>query len=224
MVREVTPESEARAMRERAVRDAKCGVILDAAREVFADRGYHETRLEDIAAGAGFSKASLYNYFNDKEEIFLSLAVREYGRVVEAIESIIKEDLSFEQSLGRILREIFSHFGEHFAFVLATSNYQMIGLMHAEMGKHENLTESFREELQRVQKLFEQFIRAARKSGVVSSPLPDSALARYLGALIRGVLFEWKTSGRMGNIDTATSEVTSFVRSGMGVREGDRKQ
>jgi len=57
-------------VRDQTVRDAKTNLILDSALKVFSEKGYHETRLEDVAAAAGFSKASLYNYYEDKEEIF----------------------------------------------------------------------------------------------------------------------------------------------------------
>ena len=48
--------------------------ILDGAIEVFEREGYHATRIEDIAAHAGRSRATVYQYFTGKEEIFRELA------------------------------------------------------------------------------------------------------------------------------------------------------
>lgn len=45
--------------------------ILEAAARVFAEKGYHETRMDDIVAAADSSKGSLYFHFANKEEIFL---------------------------------------------------------------------------------------------------------------------------------------------------------
>ena len=73
---------DAKSKRETAIREAKNNLILDAALKIFSETGFHDSRLEDIAAAAGFSKASLYNYYEDKETIFLSLAIREYSAVV----------------------------------------------------------------------------------------------------------------------------------------------
>jgi hypothetical protein len=69
--------------RERVIKDAKCALILNAAKKLFDAKGYWETRLEDIAADVGFSKASLYNYYPDKESLFLSLAIRTSRKCVQ---------------------------------------------------------------------------------------------------------------------------------------------
>lgn len=47
--------------------------ILNAAREIFAARGYAGARLEDVAAGAGISKAALYLQFADKAALFCEM-------------------------------------------------------------------------------------------------------------------------------------------------------
>jgi len=46
--------------------------ILDAAVHLFAQKGFAETKLEDVAALAEFGKGTLYNYFENKEDLFLS--------------------------------------------------------------------------------------------------------------------------------------------------------
>ena len=47
--------------------------ILEAAVSVFAKKGYHETRVDDIVAESKTSKGSVYFYFPSKQEIFLGL-------------------------------------------------------------------------------------------------------------------------------------------------------
>lgn len=47
------------------------GRLLDAARTVFAGRGYHGASVEEIAEEAGYSKGAVYSNFESKEEIFL---------------------------------------------------------------------------------------------------------------------------------------------------------
>src|SRR5207249_8991221 len=44
--------------------------ILDAANKVFAERGYHEATMEDIAKRLGVSKGAIYLYFSSKEDLF----------------------------------------------------------------------------------------------------------------------------------------------------------
>src|ERR1700730_9822305 len=44
--------------------------ILDYALLCFAEKGYHETKIDDIVVKSGISKGSIYNYFKSKEEIY----------------------------------------------------------------------------------------------------------------------------------------------------------
>ena len=48
--------------------------LEDAARHLFAQRGFHGTTLADITAAAGKSTASFYRYFTDKEDLLTALA------------------------------------------------------------------------------------------------------------------------------------------------------
>ncbi len=48
--------------------------IEEAARQLFAQRGFHGTTLADITAAAGKSTASFYRYFTDKEDLLAALA------------------------------------------------------------------------------------------------------------------------------------------------------
>ncbi|MBD3419222.1 MAG: TetR family transcriptional regulator [Chitinivibrionales bacterium] len=204
----------AKKAREKAVRAAKEALILDAAITVFSEKGYHESRLEDIAEKAGFSKASLYNYFSDKEEIFLTLAVREYGKVIEASRKAIDPQKSFAENLRQNLLIIFTLFGEHFAFMLTTTNYQTMSLLHIEIEKHKHLFSKFQKHLTDVQGILQKLIDIGRKRKEIASSLEDASLSRFIGSLIRGMLFRWKLEGKMGNITVAADEIVEFVTHG----------
>ncbi len=47
--------------------------ILQAARELFARKGYYNTTLEEIAHHAQFGKGTIYNYFSSKEDLFFGI-------------------------------------------------------------------------------------------------------------------------------------------------------
>jgi len=44
--------------------------ILDVANKVFAEKGYHEATMDDIAKRLGVSKGAIYLYFSSKEDLF----------------------------------------------------------------------------------------------------------------------------------------------------------
>lgn len=63
-------------------KDARPGEILDAALEVFAEKGFAATRMEDIATRAGVTKGTIYLYYPGKEELFKSLARETIGKAL----------------------------------------------------------------------------------------------------------------------------------------------
>ncbi|MBD3241032.1 MAG: TetR family transcriptional regulator [Chitinivibrionales bacterium] len=206
-----------REAREKAVRDAKAGLILDAALKVFAQSGYHSTRLEDIAGAAGFSKASLYNYYDSKEAIFLCLAIREYERLCEKLGARLDPRKPLVANIEVILRTVFELFGEHFALLLEISDVRaMSGLQLESLAKqHDALMMDFRHWVREMQDLFVTILSAARERGELESPLDDEVLAAYIGAQLRGVLFDWKIAGRKGDIDTSVRQALEFVLHGV---------
>jgi AcrR family transcriptional regulator len=52
---------------------SKAPRIIDSAGQLFAERPYHEVRMDDIAARAGVAKGTLYLHFRDKEALYLAL-------------------------------------------------------------------------------------------------------------------------------------------------------
>ena len=47
--------------------------ILSAAAAILADRGFHQTRLEDVGSAVGISGPALYRYFSGKEELLAQI-------------------------------------------------------------------------------------------------------------------------------------------------------
>jgi AcrR family transcriptional regulator len=68
-------------------KEARPGEIIDAALEVFAEKGFAAAKLDDIARRAGISKGALYLYFETKEDIFGAVARAAVASHLEAIES-----------------------------------------------------------------------------------------------------------------------------------------
>lgn len=64
--------------------------LMAAARHIFAERGYHETTVEDITRAAGVAKGTFYLYFQEKREIFLAI-IRELLDTIKAIGTSVSE-------------------------------------------------------------------------------------------------------------------------------------
>jgi AcrR family transcriptional regulator len=61
--------------------------ILDAALVIFSERGFVGASMDDIAAEAGISKPTLYQYFPSKDELFSAMMSQERDHMLESFES-----------------------------------------------------------------------------------------------------------------------------------------
>jgi TetR/AcrR family transcriptional repressor of nem operon len=77
---------------------------LDAARDVFWQKGFQGTSLDDITAATGLAKPSLYAAFGDKNALFLKVLDRYHARIVAHAERILKEGPSARDAIERWLK------------------------------------------------------------------------------------------------------------------------
>lgn len=83
--------------------------ITTAASALFIEEGFSSTTVDEIAKKAGYSKATLYVYFENKEEIFFSLVYQHMQKLFLTIENIILlETHSSEQWKEKYLEICFS--------------------------------------------------------------------------------------------------------------------
>src|SRR5947207_5997937 len=87
--------------------------MLDAAARLFGSQRFHEVRMEDIAAEAAVGKGTLYRYFNDKEELYLSLLERASQQLVERLRERLEQPLEPRCKLQAIVDGVVSFFDEH---------------------------------------------------------------------------------------------------------------
>ena len=84
-------------------KDARPQELLAAALDLFVERGYAATRLDDVAARAGVSKGTLYLYFTNKEELFKAVVRENVVPVLGEAEGIIG---NYEGSSAHLFRDI----------------------------------------------------------------------------------------------------------------------
>ncbi len=68
--------------------DNKRTRILDAAIRVFAQHGYHEARVGDIAEDAGVAHGLLYHYFASKDDVLRTIFVENWGRLIARFRAV----------------------------------------------------------------------------------------------------------------------------------------
>jgi TetR/AcrR family fatty acid metabolism transcriptional regulator len=79
-------------------------VILNAAVRVFARKGYHTSRVGDIAEEAGVAHGLLYHYFRSKEELLETIFRETWRDVLDAVRSVEETDETARERLAGIAK------------------------------------------------------------------------------------------------------------------------
>src|SRR5215211_4208229 len=99
--------------RRRLQRAERRRVIEDVAAELFAEGGYGETRLKDIAAAAGVTKQLLYQHFGSKKELYLALLARHRDGLLGRLAVGMSRPAPLAKRIQRTTEEWFGYFEEN---------------------------------------------------------------------------------------------------------------
>ena len=138
--------------------------IINACQRLYQTMSFKEITLKEIGAETSFSRPTIYNYFQTKEEIFLALYEREYDLWNAELEAILAENeqLSKAELAEKLARSLEKR--EQLLKLLAMNNYDM------EANSRPELLASFKgaygKSLENVDRILEKFcpeLDAARR-------------------------------------------------------------
>jgi AcrR family transcriptional regulator len=78
--------------------------ILEAAAQVFRQKGFHGASMQDIAEAVNLQKASLYHHVSSKQEILLALLDRALELLLERISTISNQSIPADEKLQQMIR------------------------------------------------------------------------------------------------------------------------
>lgn len=161
--------------------------ILEAAVKVFATKGYHDTKVDDIVSESKTSKGSFYFYFPSKQDIFLAL-VDTFAELLESrLHARINSETSGMARLDLALHVCLETFGQYrglakIAFVQATG----LGIV-------------FEEKRRTVNDRFIEIIKTNLDEAVADGSIPaldtEVAACAWMGAL-NEIVLRWVYTGQ----------------------------
>jgi AcrR family transcriptional regulator len=166
-------------------KDARPGEILAAALELFVERGFAATRLEDVAQRAGVSKGTVYLYFDGKEELFKAV-VR--SGIVRAIEEAEQTVAGYEGSSAELLRALVAGWWQYIG------STKLSGIPKLMISEAQNFPELARfyyaEVIQRGSRLFETAIGRGIARGEFRPVNVDHTVRAVMAPLIMRTILQ----------------------------------
>ncbi len=122
-------------------KEARPAEIMAAALQLFSERGFATTRLEDVADAAGVSKATIYLYFDSKADLFKAIVRDVASPRVGIIETLIDE---FDGSATELLRALYNQAS---AIIGSQEMRPILKVVISEAGNFPDIAEFYRTEI-----------------------------------------------------------------------------
>jgi AcrR family transcriptional regulator len=155
--------------------------ILDAAEAVFAERGFHGARIQDIAERARIAVGTVYNHFEDKDDVLGALLEQRSEEMSSQLHAV-RDDLGpFEARRRARVGRVLAYVQAHRAF-FAIANEQ--GLFAGTVAPGARATQKRLRHVERLREAFGALVEEGIASGDLE-PLQGDALLRFFGGTIR---------------------------------------
>jgi AcrR family transcriptional regulator len=182
--------------------------ILDAAENVFGERGFHGARLQDIAARARIAVGTVYNHFEDKDAVLVALLEDRADELLSTLRPAKEDRGSFAVRLRARLARMLAYVQAHRAFFAIANEH---GLFSGGSAPGARLGSSKR--LRRVER-FRAAFRAIVEEGISAGdlePLRADTLVRFLGGTIRAFFLSTLDDRKADTDEHATTIVELFL-------------
>ena len=190
--------------------EARRAQIIDAAAQVFAEKGFHRATTRAIASAAGVSEGTIYNYFDSKADLLIGIVTR-----LAHMEHL---DVELEEALQGDVKDFFVAMFRHRLGLIGQKDETILAVW-PEMMVNPALRERFYQQfVSQTTRLLEQYVQARVEMGQVR-PLDVSLVVRavqsmFIGLLMLRVLGDEEVQSRW---DEMADVLASLVFSGIGV-------
>jgi len=174
--------------------------ILRVAREIFLDRGYAGTSMDEIAERAGVGKGTIYLHFERKDDLLVALWEEAIGQFAPRMSTILAGDGSSLEKLDGCLR-LFSEFIDQNGDFLMAATPEIKALLHARLRPEESMRELIRS--------LAAVIRQGQAEGSIDPGIQPEIAAAILPAL-PGI--PTRVGELLGTERPSTAEILATVR------------
>jgi TetR/AcrR family fatty acid metabolism transcriptional regulator len=184
--------------------------ILDAAISVFAEQGFFQSTVAQIAKAAGVADGTIYLYFKNKDDILIQFYQYKTRQIFERFREAVNRAATAEEKLRCLIRVHLQEFQKdrNMAIVYQAETHQNRRLGH----------ELIKEMSKMYRDIISELVELGQEEGTIRRDLYMGLVKRFINGAVDEVINSWIHSG--GKYDLATMAdplVDLFIR-GIGVK------
>jgi AcrR family transcriptional regulator len=158
--------------------------ILDAAEEVFAERGFHGARIQDIAARARIAVGTVYNHFAQKDDVLKALLEERSEELLTELRPHEDDSPAFRERLEACVARTLAYVERHRAFFAIASEH---GLLAGTAAPGARLAARPPDKVAKFRAVFRELVETGIASGDLE-PIDADALARFFAGTMRAFI------------------------------------
>lgn len=159
--------------------------ILDTTLQLFAERGYHKTKISDIVKAVGVAQGTFYWHFKSKETIALEVIKIGQEKLLQFIAQGYRQSGGSIQDAVKASEKLFEDF-----FTFSENNKALMILLFKGMETEESVHNAILETRNKLEDAFHENIERAMELGILPKKDPNLKSA-LLMSLIEGILSRW---------------------------------
>lgn len=188
----------------------RTAAILEAARRAFAQKGFHDVTVDEIAEAAGVAKGTLYLYYRSKHQIY-------WDALKQGIEELYSELARQMGHSGDIRAQIEAFVETKIRYFDA--NHDFFRIYFAEFGNAlshpAHISKDFKKLYTHQARLLESALRRAIQRNTIRRIRPD-ATAYAISEITRGVITQRLLGASQGKVEDEVAFICDLVWKGIG--------
>jgi len=182
--------------------------IIDAATKIFAEKGFFQAKVSDIAREAQVADGTIYLYFENKDDILISLFEEQMKVVLEDMRAqVLKE----KDAIKKIEQFALAH------LKLIELNKDVAEIIQVELRQSSKFMKEYKnEQFMQYLNLIGDIIREGQEKGIFKKEIiPDIAKRAFFGALDEMSRFWVLSSRKKYDIETAARQISEYFLYGL---------
>jgi TetR/AcrR family transcriptional regulator len=160
--------------------------FLETAEEVFSQKGFYSTTIQEISEKSEFAVGSIYHMFRNKDEIYTALLEMRMEEYLALLEERINNSSDPMEKVRTLVETKFQYFSEHKPFLRLYLETTLGSGWDVRIGGVERLLSRYEDYLERLAGMFEEGIRGNLFSG--TDPI---GMALALEGMVRAFVTYW---------------------------------
>jgi TetR/AcrR family fatty acid metabolism transcriptional regulator len=207
----MTSAARAPSLKERQ-RQEREDLILEATASLLAEKGYHETSIEDIAARVGTSKGTIYLHFASKEDLVVALMARGMRFYSQAMEAAMAEAGMPRQKVQALFDHVYAS--------MSSEGFKVVRSAFASPEIHSRLAEKrdeLREAFERSRRYITAVLEEGKALGEFDPTMPTPVMATLLSSLTNPMSYHTLVVEEHMPVEDVVRYVSRFFFKGVAV-------